>query len=101
MTSGGSVGARWPPTAWPTVQDVTLIDPWRQHVEAMRDNGLLLDGSTGAHRVHVNAIHTDELDRLEGAFDIMLIAVKSYDTEWATRLMLPFLLFRTERTFCV
>ena len=72
-------------------EDVTLIDPWREHVDSMRESGLLLDGSTGGHRVKVNAIHTDELDRLEGAFDILLIAVKSYDTEWATKLMLPFM----------
>ena len=72
-------------------EDVTLIDPWREHVEAMQNNGLLLDGSTGEHRVEVNAIHTDELDQLEGPFDVLLIAVKSYDTEWATRLMLPFI----------
>ena len=71
-------------------EDVTLVDPWREHVEAMRTHGLLLDGLRGEHRVPVNAIHTDELDRIEGQFDILIVAVKSYDTRWATELMLPF-----------
>ena len=40
-------------------QDVTLIDPWREHVDAMRENGLLLDGSTGEHRGEVSVLNTD------------------------------------------
>jgi 2-dehydropantoate 2-reductase len=72
-------------------EDVTCIDPWRENVEAMRENGLLLDGSTGEHRAKVKALHTDELDQLDDRFDILVVAVKSYDTQWATRLMLPYI----------
>ena len=72
-------------------EDVTLIDPWRENVDMMRESGLLLDGSVGEHRVEVNVLHTDELERLTGSFDILIVAVKSYHTKWATELMLPFI----------
>ena len=72
-------------------EDVTLIDTWRDNVDMMRENGLVLDGSVGEHRVEVNALHTDELDRLSGSFDILIVAVKSYDTKWALDLMSPFI----------
>ena len=75
-------------------EDVTFIDQWRENVEAMRRNGLVLDGAVGEYRVEVDAFHTDELDRLDKLdkkFDILVVAVKSYDTRWATELMLPFI----------
>ncbi len=72
-------------------EDVTFIDPWRDSVETMKSRGLQLGGSTGDHTVSVNVIHTDDLASLEGTFDIVLIAVKSYDTPWATKLMLPYM----------
>ncbi|MDA0770013.1 MAG: 2-dehydropantoate 2-reductase [Chloroflexi bacterium] len=72
-------------------EDVTFIDPWRDSVETMRRRGLQLGGSTGDHTVPINVIHTDELSQLEGTFDVVLIAVKSYDTPWATKLMLPYM----------
>ncbi|MCI0440367.1 MAG: 2-dehydropantoate 2-reductase [Chloroflexi bacterium] len=83
---GGSLGGFMAKEGY----DVTLIDPWRAHIEAMRENGLLLDGSTGEQRVEVNALHTDELDQIDGKFDILIVAVKSYDTKWALNLMMPY-----------
>ena len=72
-------------------EDVTLIDTWRENVDMMRETGLLLDGSVGEHRVEVNALHTDELDRLADSFDILIVAVKSYHTKWAIELMSPYI----------
>ncbi|MBN9266689.1 MAG: NAD-binding protein, partial [Hyphomicrobium sp.] len=44
-------------------QDVTLIDAWPEHVEAMRRDGLTLRGQTGPENftVPVNAIHITDL----------------------------------------
>ena len=75
--------------------DVTIIDPWPEHVESMRANGLQLSGVTEAerHSIKVNALHVCEVQGLikERPFDIAFICVKSYDTEWATLLIRQYL----------
>src|SRR6201989_1318633 len=75
--------------------DVTLIDAWPAHVEAMRAAGLRLHGMTEPenHTVRVNAMHITEVQALakQRPIDIAFIAVKSYDTVWATRLIRQYL----------
>src|SRR5262249_1413416 len=72
-------------------RDVTLIDQWPEHVEAMRRQGLRLSGTCGDHVIPVKAIHVHELQSITQPFDAAFVAVKSYDTEWATALVLPHL----------
>lgn len=75
--------------------DITLIDPWPEHVESMRRDGLRLSGLTPAERVTVpvRALHMTEVQGLRGEkpVDIAFVSVKSYDTEWATAMIRPFL----------
>ena len=71
--------------------DVTLIDQWPEHVEAIKARGLRLSGAMGDLTVSVRAIHVHELQTVREPFDAVFIAVKSYDTEWATALSLPYL----------
>src|SRR5262245_26956236 len=71
--------------------DVTLIDQWPEHVEAMRKGGLKLSGTCGDHVVPVKALHLHEAQGVTEPFDVVFIAVKSYDTEWATHLGLSYL----------
>jgi 2-dehydropantoate 2-reductase len=71
--------------------DVTLIDQWPEHVEAMKKRGLTLSGTCGEHVVPVKALHLHEAQSLRTPFDAVFIAVKSYDTEWATHLGLAYL----------
>ncbi|OGA23326.1 MAG: hypothetical protein A3I02_10390 [Betaproteobacteria bacterium RIFCSPLOWO2_02_FULL_67_26] len=75
--------------------DVTLIDPWPEHVEAMRGNGIELSGTTPAerHTVPVSAMHVTDVQNLvkQKPIDIAFVSVKSYDTEWATLLLRPYL----------
>jgi 2-dehydropantoate 2-reductase len=66
--------------------DVTLIDQWPEHVEAMRRDGLRLSGTCGDHLLRVHAIHIHEASLIEQPFEAVFVAVKSYDTEWATML---------------
>jgi 2-dehydropantoate 2-reductase len=66
--------------------DVTLLDQWPEHVEAMRRDGLRLGGTCGEHLVKVRALHLHEAQSIERPFDTVFVAVKSYDTEWATAL---------------
>jgi 2-dehydropantoate 2-reductase len=71
--------------------DVTLIDQWPDHVEAMKKVGLRLSGTCGEHLIPVRALHQCELQSVAEPFDAVFIAVKSYDTEWAVALGLQYL----------
>ncbi len=75
--------------------DVTIIDPWRPHVEAIRTVGLLMtEGYTGARtewRGVIPALHTDELDQVEGKLDIVVLSVKGYNTRKYAELIRPYL----------
>jgi 2-dehydropantoate 2-reductase len=75
--------------------DVTLIDPWPEHIEAVRCDGLSLEGLTQEEYLcaRPRALHITEVQSLakERPIDIALVAVKSYDTEWATWLIAPYL----------
>ena len=75
--------------------DVTVIDPWHEHVEAIRTHGMELYGMTPAERrtVKINAIHLTEAQNLakQKPIDIALISTKSYDTKWAVRLISQYL----------
>src|SRR5438552_13412100 len=75
--------------------DVTLIDPWPEHVETIRARGLELDGVTPEERITVGKariLHLTEVQSLaKTPFDVAMVAVKSYDTLWATALIAPYL----------
>jgi 2-dehydropantoate 2-reductase len=75
--------------------DVTLVDAWPEHVEYMREHGIQLSGMTPgeAHSIPVNALHVTDVQRFakERPIDIAFICVKSYDTDWATQLVKPYL----------
>ena len=68
-------------------RDVTLIDQWPEHVEAMKRNGLRMSDSNEDFTVPVRALHLGETSSLREKFDIVFLAVKTYDTVWATSLM--------------
>ena len=88
---GGYVGASLAHAG----HDVTLIDPWPAHVEAIRAHGMNLYGMTEAERrtVPVPAMHLTEAQNLakQRPIDIAFISVKSYDTIWATQMIRQYL----------
>jgi 2-dehydropantoate 2-reductase len=74
--------------------DVTLIDPWPQHVETIRARGLELDGLTPEEKftARPKMLHLMEVQSLmRTPVDVAMVAVKSYDTLWATALIAPYL----------
>jgi 2-dehydropantoate 2-reductase len=75
--------------------DVTLIDPWPEHVEAIRARGLELDGMTPEERFTVTRAKTLHLTEVQSLarqpVDVAMVSVKSYDTAWATMLIAPYL----------
>jgi 2-dehydropantoate 2-reductase len=74
---------------------VTLVDPWPEHIAAIRRDGLAIEGVSAEEfiRVRPRALHLTEVQGLakEPPFDIAFVSVKSYDTIWATMLLRPFL----------
>jgi 2-dehydropantoate 2-reductase len=76
-------------------QDVTLIDPWPEHVAHMRREGLTLRGQSAPENftVKVKAIHLTELQEVAKGrlFDIAFVSMKSYDTVWATQMIAEYL----------
>src|SRR5438477_7323280 len=71
--------------------DVTLIDQWPAHIEAIRANGLRLSGTCGDHVVRVRALQLFEAQAIDQPFDVIFLAVKGYDTDWATLFAIRFL----------
>lgn len=76
-------------------EDVTLIDPWPEHIEAIRANGLRVTHALGEPELIAKprALHVTDAQQLgkEAPADIIFICMKSYDTAWATMLMKQYL----------
>lgn len=60
------------------------------HVEIIARDGLRIDGIWGEHRIEGFDVATD-VSQLRGPFDLVLLPVKSYDTEEVARAVVPFL----------
>src|SRR5581483_8872917 len=72
--------------------DVTLIDPWGAHVDAINAHGLRLDKPQGSEVAQPKALHLYEVQTLFARpLDVAFVSVKSYDTEWATVLIRDYL----------
>lgn len=95
MLGGGAVGGFVGGHLAEAGYDVTVVDFWHDHIEAIRARGLELSGMTDeeACTVRPKTMHMFEVSRLarEKPVDIAFICMKSYDTDWATTLIRPYL----------
>lgn len=80
---GSVVGGLLAAAGWP----VTLLGRAR-HLEAVRREGLLIDGIFGEHHVRSCALATSA-EGLEGPYDAILLTVKSWDTRTAIEAVAP------------
>jgi 2-dehydropantoate 2-reductase len=72
--------------------NVTVIDPWGEHIEAIKRDGIAMSGTQGQATARLNALHIHEVQTLaRRPVDVAFIAMKSYDTEWATLLIKDYL----------
>ncbi|MCI5074030.1 2-dehydropantoate 2-reductase N-terminal domain-containing protein [Oricola sp.] len=71
--------------------DVTLIDQWPAHVEAIRENGITVNLPTRTINAKAPALHLCEVAEVKEPFDIVFLVVKAYDTRWACELIKPVL----------
>jgi 2-dehydropantoate 2-reductase len=68
--------------------DVTLIDPWAEQVDTVRQRGITVTGPHDPFEARPAAAHLHEAARLPRDFEIAFVAMKVYDTAWATQLAL-------------
>ena len=71
--------------------DVTFVEQWPAHVEAMRANGLRVNLPDESTVTPVHAIHLCEVATLHEKFDMVFTLVKAYDTRWSVQLIAPYL----------
>ena len=81
---GGLAGAHMTRAGY----DVLLVDRWADHVDAMNEKGLYIDGVRGEMTIPVKAATPDKLN---GPLEAVLIATKSQHTENAVKQVLPLL----------
>jgi 2-dehydropantoate 2-reductase len=68
--------------------EIWAIDNWKEHVDAMKANGLRLEGASGDRTVRVHAT-TDAADA--GPCDLVILATKAMHVEKAAQSMQPLL----------
>ena len=67
-------------------QDVTLVDPWAEQVDTVRAKGISVTGPHDPFEARPAIYHLHESQRLPRDFDVAFVAMKVYDTAWATQL---------------
>lgn len=71
--------------------NVSVIDQWPAHVEAMKANGLRVTLPDEDVHAKVRAYHLCEVCNFRERFDIVLLAAKSFDSLWLAHLIEPHL----------
>src|SRR5438045_1523720 len=66
--------------------DVTLIDPWAEQVETVRQKGISVTGPHDPFEARPAIHHLHEAQRLPRDFEVAFVAMKVYDTAWAAQL---------------
>ncbi len=71
--------------------DVTFIDQWPDHIEAIRKNGITVNLPTRTINAKVAALHLCQIAEVKQPFDLVFLVVKAYDTKWACEMIRPVL----------
>jgi 2-dehydropantoate 2-reductase len=71
--------------------NVTFIDQWPDHIEAIRKKGITVNLPARQINVAVPALHLCQVAEIKEPFDLVFLVVKAYDTKWACELIKPVL----------
>jgi 2-dehydropantoate 2-reductase len=71
--------------------DVTFIEQWPAHVEAIREKGITVNLPTRTINAKVPALHFCQVAEIKEKFDLIFLVVKAYDTKWVTQMVAPIL----------
>ncbi|HDI42371.1 MAG TPA: 2-dehydropantoate 2-reductase [Candidatus Bathyarchaeota archaeon] len=86
VVGSGAMGSLYGGLLADAGEDVTLIDIWKEHVDAINTRGLKISGASGERLVRVRAT-TNPAE--VGTVDLIMIFVKAYDTKKAAQDALP------------
>ncbi len=84
---GASIGADFALAG----HDVTFIEQWPAHVEAIRANGITVNLPAETINAKVPALHFCQVAEIKDKFDLIFLVVKAYDTKWVTQMIEPVL----------
>ena len=84
---GASIGADFALAG----HDVTFIEQWPAHVEAIRKNGITVNLPSRTINAKVPAFHFCQVAEIKQPFDLIFLIVKAYDTTWVTHMVKPIL----------
>lgn len=84
---GASIGADFALAG----HDVTFIEQWPAHVEAIRANGITVNLPSRTINAKVPAFHFCQVAEIKQPFDLIFLIVKAYDTTWVTHMVKPIL----------
>ena len=84
---GASIGADFALAGY----DVTFIEQWPDHVEAIRKNGITVNLPARTINAKVPAFHFCQVAEIKHSFDLIFLVVKAYDTKWVTQMAAPIL----------
>ena len=82
---GASIGADFALAG----HDVTFIEQWPAHVEAIREHGITVRLPTRTINAKVPALHFCQVAEIRERFDLVFLVVKAYDAKWVTQMMAP------------
>ncbi|GAA3734133.1 2-dehydropantoate 2-reductase [Leifsonia bigeumensis] len=71
--------------------DVTLIEQWPAHAEAMRERGVTINMPDRTLVQPVDVRHLCQVAELREKFDVVFMLMKAYDSGWAAQLIEPHL----------
>lgn len=72
--------------------DVTCIEQWPAHVEAIRANGVTVRSPQGEEKVtKLNIFHLCQVAEITEPFDLVYVVTKAYDARWHCELIKPLL----------
>jgi 2-dehydropantoate 2-reductase len=84
---GASIGADFALAG----HDVTFIEQWPAHVEAIREKGITVNLPARTINAKVPAFHFCQVAEIKQPFDLIFLVVKAYDTRWVTQMVSPIL----------
>lgn len=85
--NGASIGADLVRAGY----DVTYIEQWPDHVEAIRQSGVTVKLPHETVVTPVNVLHLCQVAEVTEKFDLVFLVVKAYDTRWAAEMIKPVL----------
>jgi 2-dehydropantoate 2-reductase len=91
VAGAGAIGSLFGGLLSRSGYNVTLIDSWMEHVRKIDQEGLELSAPDSHTRIRIRALNPESLMHIDEKPNIVLLAVKSYDTRTMLEMVRPLL----------